>query len=116
MARAALGKEPEWQSEMQRIYGDPSRVKGSKNDLFRLAKKVAASNGPKPRLYQWCGTEDFLYKSNVRFSRHAQKLGLELRYEESPGTHEWKYWDEQIQIVLEWLDLKKLPVSLDNQP
>jgi S-formylglutathione hydrolase FrmB len=115
MAREALGKEPEWQNEMQRIFGDPARVKGSKNDLFRLAKNVAASMGPKPRLYQWCGTEDFLYKSNVRFSRHAQKLELELRYEESPGTHEWKYWDEQIQIVLKWLNLKKLPVIPDDQ-
>jgi putative tributyrin esterase len=116
IARVANNKDPERQSEMQRIFGDSDRIRGSKNDLFHLAKKVAASMGPKPRLYQWCGTEDFLYKGNLHFGRHLEKLGLELRYEESPGTHEWKYWDEQIQIVLDWLNLRKLDLSLDKQP
>jgi putative tributyrin esterase len=115
MGRVSTDKDPEWHAEMQRIFGDPDRIRGSKNDLFYLAKKVAASHTPKPRLYQWCGTEDFLYKGNLRFSRYAQKLGLELRYEESPGTHEWKYWDEQIQVVLAWLELEKNPDYLDNQ-
>ena len=26
-----------------------------------------------------------------------------LCYEESPGNHQWKYWDEKIQTVLDWL-------------
>ena len=103
MARMVLDPKTEWLAEAPAIFGDPAKVKGGPNDLFYLAKKAAASKGPKPRLYQWCGTEDFLYKDNVRFRKQAQKLGLELDYAESPGTHEWKYWDQQIQVVLEWL-------------
>jgi len=99
---------PGWQREMEAIFGDLAALKGSPNDLFALAKTLATSPGPRPRLYQWCGTEDDLYKGNVRFRRFAQKLGLDLRYEESPGAHEWKYWDEQIQVVLQWLNLKPL--------
>jgi S-formylglutathione hydrolase FrmB len=60
-----------------------------------------------PKLYQWCGTEDFLYKANLAFRDCAQKLGYDLTYEEGPGDHQWKYWDEKIQRVLEWLPLKK---------
>ena len=30
---------------------------------------------------------------------------LEMSYEESPGDHQWKYWDEKIQRVLQWLPL-----------
>jgi putative tributyrin esterase len=108
VGRLALDPKNGWLAEASAIFGDPARVKGSGNDLFTLAKKLAASKGPKPRLYQWCGTEDHLYKDNLRFRKQAQKLGLELDYAESPGTHEWKYWDQQIQVVLQWLAPKKI--------
>ena len=34
---------------------------------------------------------------------HLEKLGYTLKYEESPGDHQWKYWDAKIQTVLDWL-------------
>lgn len=108
VARMVLDPETEWLSEAPAIFGEPAKVKGSQNDLFYLAKKLSASKGPKPRLYQWCGTEDFLYKDNLRFHKQAQKLGLDLHFTESPGTHEWNCWDLQIQHVLEWLAPVKL--------
>ncbi len=103
VARMVFDPKTDWLDEAPAMFGDLASVKGGPNDLFYLAKKLAASRGPKPRLYQWCGTEDFLYKDNVRFHKLAQKLGLALDYSESPGTHEWKYWDQQIRVVLEWL-------------
>ena len=110
MDLAAMVTSPEtrWINEVPAIFGDPPGVKGSQNDLFALAKQLANSGQPMPRLYQWCGTEDSLHTGNQRFARQAKKLGLDLHYEESPGTHEWKYWDERIQAVLAWLDPEKL--------
>ena len=58
------------------------------------------ASGPKPKIYQCCGTEDFLYDANVRFRDHVRSLGLDLTYEESPGTHEWGYWDAAVQRFL----------------
>lgn len=78
---------------------------GSNNDLFALVTRLADSGKPQPKLYQWCGTEDFLYEGNIKFRKYAQKLKLDLTYEESPGDHQWIYWDQQIQRVLEWLPL-----------
>ena len=72
-----------------------------------LAEQVARSTGPQPRLYQWCGTDDFLYADNLIFRDRARALGLDLTYEEGPGGHEWLCWDRQIQRVLEWLPLRR---------
>ena len=84
------------------IFGDPDKVEGSFNDLFKAAEDMA--NDPnRPDVYQWCGTEDFLYQANVKMRDHLTKLGYDLMYEESPGDHQWKYWDAKIQTVLDWL-------------
>lgn len=93
--------------ERRMIFGNLSKLAGSENDLLALAEVVAKSQGPRPRLYQWCGTEDFLYQDNLTFRNHANKLGLDLTYEEGPGSHAWQYWDAQIQRVLEWLPIDK---------
>jgi S-formylglutathione hydrolase FrmB len=91
-----------WQAEMRNIFGDLSKVPGSQHDLLTLAKKV--SREPlKPRLYQCCGTEDFLYADNLCFRDAVRKLPLDLTYEEGPGEHVWSYWDKMIQNVLTWM-------------
>ncbi|NRF95065.1 esterase family protein [Paenibacillus frigoriresistens] len=87
------------------IYADVSKIKGSGDDLFYLAEQVSGATSPSPKLYQCCGTEDFLYEDNVRFRDYFRKLGLDLTYEEEPGEHEWGYWDRKIQNVLNWLPL-----------
>jgi S-formylglutathione hydrolase FrmB len=98
--------DPAMQAEMENIYGDLGKLAGSANDAMHLAAQVARSAGPKPHLYQCCGTEDFLYDQNLRFRDHALALGLDLTYEEGPGEHEWGYWDQMIQRVLAWLPLQ----------
>ncbi|WP_106767315.1 alpha/beta hydrolase [Paenibacillus faecalis] len=91
--------------EVRALFGSVDRLKGSRDDLLFLAETFAAYEGPKPKLYQCCGTEDFLYRDNQTFREHAKKLGLDLTYEEEPGGHEWGYWDCKIKRVLDWLPL-----------
>lgn len=91
-----------WLDEMRNVFGDLSKVPNSQHDLFTLVKKVAKSP-IKPRLYQCCGTEDFLYADNIRFRDTIRKLPLDLTYEEGPGEHNWAYWDRMIQNVLAWM-------------
>ena len=88
------------------IFGPHDQIKGSDNDLFAVAERLAASGKDKPKVYMWCGTEDFLYQSNLRMRDHLRTLGYDLTYEECPGDHQWKYWDAKIQIVLDWLPIK----------
>ncbi len=90
------------------IFGPADKVRGSENDLFFRAEKLKSEN-PKlmPKIFQWCGTEDFLYKANCAMRDHLNKLGYDLTYTETPGDHQWKYWDREIQNVLAWLPIKK---------
>lgn len=91
-----------WLESMRNVFGDLSKVPGSKHDLITLAKRVSRAS-VKPRLYQCCGTEDFLYEENLRFRDAVRKLPLDLTYEEGPGEHVWAYWDQMIQNALAWM-------------
>jgi putative tributyrin esterase len=109
--RASLALHPESIDENRRcewelVFGDLQSLPGSDRDLFHLAKRLTHSNVPAPRLYQCCGTEDGLRAGNLRFKELAGSLGLDLTYEEHPAQHEWGYWDQQIQRVLEWLPVR----------
>jgi S-formylglutathione hydrolase FrmB len=94
-------------SESVGIFGAELNVEGTPNDLFFLAQKAASAEGGKPRLFLACGTEDGLLEENRRFHKHLDSLHYEHTYEESSGSHEWGYWDAQIQRVLAWLPLRK---------
>ncbi len=87
------------------IFPQLDRLKGSDDDLFALAEKLAKSGAEKTKLYMWCGLEDFLYQDNIRMRAHLNKLGYDLRYEESAGGHTWDRWDDKIQTVLSWLPI-----------
>jgi putative tributyrin esterase len=71
--------------------------------------KVIKSGAIKPKLYQCCGTEDFLYDENIKFRDFLystmRTTSYDYTYEEEPGVHEWSYWDMKIQRVLKWLPL-----------
>jgi S-formylglutathione hydrolase FrmB len=95
---------PAWLEQMQNIFGDLEKLPGSLHDLFNLAMKVSQS-GSKPRLFQYCGTEDILYRDNQRFRDFIRPLGFDYTYQETPGDHSWIYWDRAIQRVLNWLAL-----------
>ncbi|WP_308634256.1 alpha/beta hydrolase [Paenibacillus silvisoli] len=92
-------------AEFNLIFGTQDKAGALPNNLYLAAEQLAASGKEVPKLFQCCGTEDFLYEHNTRFRDHALKLGLPLDYEEGPGEHEWGYWDANIQRVLNWLPL-----------
>ncbi|ERI94419.1 putative esterase [Clostridiales bacterium oral taxon 876 str. F0540] len=93
--------------ELYNIFGDLNSIAESKNDLLYLTKQVSASKSDKPKLYQCCGTEDFLYEDNQVFRNFIKDTDFDYTYDEGPGVHDWAYWDTQIQKVLNWLPIKK---------
>ncbi|MDR1913493.1 MAG: esterase family protein [Clostridiales bacterium] len=87
---------------------DTETLPGSINDLFSAAEKTSQlPDNQRPRLYQACGTEDFLYEENVRYRDFIRALNYDYTYEEGPGVHEWGFWDRYIIKALEWLSPKK---------
>ena len=98
--RAAAGLSDEFQA----VFGKPRTVKGSMHDIYALAEKVIASDGPRPKLYMACGTEDGLLRDSRLFRRRYADA-FDLTYEEGPGIHNWDFWDIYIRKVLAWLPL-----------
>lgn len=91
-------------TEYEGIFGPTAEVPGSSNDLLALTGRFPKS--AKTKFYQCCGTGDFLYDENITFRDQARSSGLNLTYEEHNGrTHEWGYWDAQIQRILEWIPM-----------
>lgn len=85
------------------IFGSTGPERGSEHDLFHLATQLAGSGQARPRLFQCCGTEDFLLAQNRALHQHLQPLGFDYLYEEGPGLHDWAYWDKMIVRTLSWL-------------
>ena len=83
------------------IFGLEGRVPEDE-DLFCLASKVNSSL-VKPRIYMGEGTEDFMYEENIRLKEHFETLDYDFTYRESAGAHNWAFWDEYIQYVLNWM-------------
>lgn len=103
VVRLAQAEQTAGHNELKHIFGDAATLAESDNDLLHLARRVVVQGQARPHLYQWCGTEDFLYADNVRFREHTEAVGLATTYEEGTGGHDWSCWDRQIQRVLAWL-------------
>ncbi len=75
-------------------------------DLWSAAEKAGAlPPSQRPKIFQYCGVEDFLYGENLKFREHLKECGLLDRWEEGPGGHCWENWNERIEHVLNWLPL-----------
>lgn len=91
-----LGRPFYWED----VFGPLDAVSGSENDLFRIAAELKEN---RPEIWMWCGTEDDLYPSNVKMRDHLRKLGYALSWHDGPGDHSWKYWNREIQNILNWM-------------
>ena len=93
--------------EIQSFHGEAGKPEEWENPLFLVEKLAKDEN--RPRLIQFCGTEDFLYENNQKFRKVAESNGYGHVYMEGPGDHEWPYWDKMIQRAIQFflnLDLQ----------
>lgn len=97
--------------EMLALLGEEGVVK-AEDDLLALVKREAKDRN-RPRLFQTCGTEDFLYTHNLTFRDTASAAGYGHTYMEGPGDHEWPFWDKAIQYAIQFfynLDRETTPI------
>lgn len=95
------------QDYWENIFGPLDQIYGSFNDLFTAAEDLKKRHEfPPPKLYIWCGREDYLFEQNCRFRDHLRSLHYPLTWEESAGDHQWVYWDQRIdRVIHHWLPL-----------
>lgn len=104
---ASFGTRDDLKSEWQGIFdfglSNAAELQNTKHDVFHLIRKAKENGDPLPKLYAWCGSDDFLLDHNHRFVELLKELDVPHLYEESEGNHSWKWWDLHIQSALKYL-------------
>ncbi|MDN5467826.1 MAG: esterase family protein, partial [Lactococcus raffinolactis] len=89
VAREEIGNLAYWQG----IFGDLDKFDESVNSVQKLASDFTKTFGDeKPKLYAWCGHQDFLYPANNFAVQDLKNKDFDIIYETADGTHEWYYW------------------------
>ncbi|WP_028552086.1 alpha/beta hydrolase [Paenibacillus sp. UNC451MF] len=87
-------------------FGSLEEYDRSENDLAHVLEGHLADGVQLPKLYQACGTLDHNYEINKRFYEQFRDR-MDVTYIEAPDRgHEWGFWDESIQQVLQWLPIR----------
>ena len=85
------------------IFGDPAKVMSSDKNPEVQYLSVKAAGLELPRIYLACGRDDALLDSNRSFASFLAGQGADHLYEEGPGAHTWRFWNEYIFRGLDWL-------------
>ncbi|MEG0078184.1 MULTISPECIES: alpha/beta hydrolase [Enterococcus] len=96
-----LWRRPERKKQLAAIFGDIRILSKSNNNLFNLLPHEMPASIEETYFLQMCGTEDFIYQDNQNFLQRAQNVLPFFEYQESPGNHDWAYWEKAIAVVLQ---------------
>ena len=83
------------------VFGQADSPVRAANDLCRLYRELTPERiATLPYVYLDCGTEDLTFSTNRGFVEILLARKIPHEYRQLPGTHDWKYWDTQVQEVL----------------
>lgn len=97
---------------MQRQYnvmhncGSVENYLNSDYNAWRILKQCDHSK--LPRLLFACGTDDVLFASQIEpFKQYLKEIGLDVEWTLGPGNHEWRVWERDIQIAIDFFGLNE---------
>jgi putative tributyrin esterase len=102
------GMSPEYKNPFadynyyRRVFGDLDQLIGSDKDPEALIREKKKAGEPIPEIYMACGSEDFGVETNRKYHEFLNAEGIAHTYMESPGVHNWKFWNEYIEKAILW--------------
>ena len=94
--------------------GDLAGIEDSDHDVRALSHRLLAqieeeakageAKTVMPKLYIACGEQDALLPLSQELHADWMKQGIEHRYEEHEGNHEWAFWEWGLGRILEYLN------------
>jgi S-formylglutathione hydrolase len=81
-----------------RAFGERGSARRTSGDVIR---SINEAGGDLPYFYMDCGIEDGFLPINRLVSRLLKHKGFQHEYHESPGGHDWRYWDTQLARMLD---------------
>lgn len=100
--RDLADQEPRFAPYLNPVFGARDSSARSANDLFRLITGLAPQFAP--YLYLDCGTHDpYFIPVNRAFVAALHAGNFTYEYHETPGAHDWQYWNQRISFFLHLL-------------
>ena len=93
----------EWRAIFGYDLTSAEELRGSVHDVYTLAEENARKGVEFPKMYMWCGDDDYLLENSIRFDALLTSLGVEHKYEQSEGNHSWHWWDMHIRDGLDYV-------------
>jgi len=84
-------------------FGEYQRLVGNTNDVIHMTRQCV-QQGWVPKLYMFCGTEDFGYALNTIARDDLRRAGADVTWKQAPGVHNFDCWDTQLPDFLQWLE------------
>jgi putative tributyrin esterase len=94
-------------SHWQRLIDNAGSLDNLLHSADNVWDKLAALAGQDilPKLYFTMGTDDDAwYPQYLAFKQYALSLPLAATFDESPGGHDWRFWDNAIEKALRFFD------------
>lgn len=90
---------PEFRPKLVEVFGKEGSRTRAENDVFLLLD--APHKSAYPYFYLACGTGDYFLSTNRAFALQLSSRAIAYQYHETPGGHEWEYWDGALQPMLQ---------------
>ena len=84
-------------------FGEPAELETSENNPEYVVKKRLERGESIQPIFMACGTEDFLLAKNRQFRDFLKEQGVDVDYHESPGIHDWRFWNECLEPGVMWM-------------
>ena len=89
------------------VFGPEEDYENTDFSLKKLARRLNAADGPKPRILQLCGDDDPLLGANVDLAEFLRNEcpAIDHTFRISPGIHDFDYWDRECRTALRFFGL-----------
>lgn len=87
---------------MDNLFKDVRKINGTPDDLSVIMEQAINKKYALPEIYQAVGVKDYMYRGNLKFKAKAEELNVPIVYEEGPGEHDWKFWNEYVEKAILW--------------
>ncbi|ETT36678.1 alpha/beta hydrolase family protein [Paenibacillus sp. FSL R5-0623] len=88
--------------EMKAVFGERLQVKADQ-DIYALSAKLLEQGVPLPDILSCCGDSDPFVEMNRDYARYMQGTAFDFRYVETPGAHEWRFWEHHLRTMFDFL-------------
>ncbi|MEW5799557.1 MAG: alpha/beta hydrolase family protein, partial [Bacteroidota bacterium] len=97
-----IRRSKESNESVKQMFGYPRNERWNENDVNVLLEK--ANSKSLPYFYLSVGSQDGITEIidlTHSFATALRKKGVSFEMHETPGGHDWRFWDKEIEIILQ---------------